>query len=114
MSKHIFDQRIEGQLYEVQIGWDKPLQAFYGVISPWVEREEEGEEGYFDDPIWSNLNYDKKLTLEEIADACRTRGFIIPEGLLENVGADQRRNAVNEVTFYDENDLPIDPLSPGF
>ena len=113
MSKHIFEQTIEGQTYEVQLGWDKPMQVFYGVISPWVEDETWEEGGYFDDPVWSNLFVEKNLPLGEIEEECCRRGFTIPDGLLENVVSDMVRNAVNEVKYYgDREDKSGPPIEP--
>lgn len=106
MSKHIFEQTIDEQTYEVQIGWDKPMQWFYFVISPWVDDLEMVEGGYFDDPIACNLFREKPYTLEEITEECTSRGFTLPDSLLENVLADKRRNAINEVTLYDEGGIP--------
>jgi len=103
MSKHIFEQTIDDQTYEVQIGWDKPLQRYYGVISPWVEGSEMDDGGYFDscDPAWSNLFSGRDLGLDEIVDACTDRGLTMPETLLDNVVDDRLRNAVNEITLYE-------------
>ena len=102
MSKHIFEQTINDQTYEVQIGWDKPCQRFYGVISPWVEDVEYEEGGYFDDPLWSNIFYQKSFALEDIVHICEEYGFTLPDGLVEKVYLDQQRNAVNEITYYGE------------
>ena len=105
MSKHIFEQTVDDQTYEIQIGWDKPLQRYYGVISPWVEDDECEQGGYFDncEPTWSNLYLSGDVGLEDIITACEELGVNIPEGLLENVVNDMFRNAVNEVTCYDHN-----------
>ncbi|MFK8034414.1 MAG: hypothetical protein AB8B94_09750 [Hyphomicrobiales bacterium] len=105
MSKHIFEQTVGDQSYEVQIGWDKPLQRYYGVISPWAEDPDMEEGGYFDDcdPTWSNLFLSSDIGLEDVADACEKLGLIIPDGLLENVVDDMLRNAVNEITIYECN-----------
>ena len=102
MSQHIFEQTVHGQHYEVQIGWDKPLQCYYGMIVGWVEDNDCEERGYFDHLIWSNL-YDggQYYRLEAIAQEITRRGFQIPEGLLFNVTQDQRNNTVNKMVFYD-------------
>ena len=104
MSKHIFEQTLNNQTYEVQIGWDKPLQRYYGVISPWVEDHEYEEGGYFDtaEPVWSNLYFAHDVSLEDIVTACEELVLTLPNGLLDNVVNDRLRNAVNEVTVYEQ------------
>ena len=123
MSKHIFEHTQDEQTYEIQLGWDKPLQRYYGVISPWVEDDEMDEGGYFGDPLWSTALSGRALGLDDIADTLIEKGFRIPNGVLNNVVDDQLRNAVNEVTVYDPsgtiifsnnplltNQIPVEPL----
>jgi len=103
MSKHIFEQTVDDQTMQVQIGWDRPMQNYYGVISPWVEDADMEEGGYFDDcdPLFSNLFSPKKLSLDEIAEEVTKRGLIIPDGLLNNVINDQWHNTANKITIYE-------------
>lgn len=100
MSKHIFEQTVGTTKYEVQIGWDKPCQRYYFVISPFIE---DGEfAGEVDDPVASNLylpNPDA-ITLEHIKAVCEDYGLILPKDLLENVEDDRCRDAVNERRVY--------------
>lgn len=100
MSKHIFEQSVDGNRYEVQIGWDKPCRRFYYVISPYLT---EGEyAGDLDDPVDSNLYLSDpdSLTLADIQAACERRGITLPPDLLGNVEQDRLRNAVNERRVY--------------
>ena len=103
MSKHIFSQQLDDQRYEVQIGWDKPTQEYYGLIIGWVQDSDCEEGGYFDDLVWSNKYTSKDaLTLNDIANEITQRGFTLPDTLLDNVEQDRLRNAVNEFRFYDD------------
>lgn len=102
MSKHIFNQTLGNQKYEIQIGWDKPLQEFYGTILGFIEDTGSDGDGYFDDLIWSSIFLKSRpFDLEPIITEITGRGFLIPDGLIDNVKADRCRNAVNEHTFYD-------------
>lgn len=107
MSKHIFEQTVDDQTMQVQIGWDRPMQNYNGVISPWVEDADMEEGGYFDDcdPLFSNLFSLQKLSLDEITEELTNRGLVIPDGLLNNVINDQWRNAVNEITVYNNGQI---------
>ncbi len=101
MSKHIFEQVVAGGRYEVQIGWDKPTQQYYGMILEWVEDKETPDGGYYDFPVWSDMDESlAPLSLETIAEKITQRGFTIPGDLLQNVVSDKWRNAVNEFKFY--------------
>ncbi len=102
MSKHIFNQLLNNQKYEIQIGWDKPLQEFYGTILGFIESTDNDCDGYFDDLIWSSIFLkNRPCDLEPIIKEIIDRGFLIPDGLIDNVKADSCRNSVNEYTFYD-------------
>lgn len=104
MSKHIFEQEIEGQRHEVQIGWDKPTQQYYGMILGWMNDPLSQENGYYDDLIWSTICHypmTQSPSLEDIEQDITQRGFNIPDGLLNTVREDRFRNAVNEMTFYE-------------
>ncbi|ODS23594.1 hypothetical protein AB835_08255 [Candidatus Endobugula sertula] len=100
MSKHIFKQVVGDTQYEVQIGWDKPCQRFYFVISPYITSGEYA--GEVDDPVASNLYLDNPdaLTLEDISQACKSYGLNIPQGLLAKVDDDRINNVVNQVEVY--------------
>ena len=103
MSKHIFTATIDQKNYEIQIGWDKPTQEYYGMILGFTEDPTEENGGYFDDMIWSSMFSTPPIyTLEDIENEISKRGFIIPEGLLTNVVLDMHRNAVNEHRFYNQ------------
>jgi hypothetical protein len=100
MSKHLFDQKVGDTKYEVQIGWDRPLQRFYFVISPYIVDKDFGE--ITDDPVASNLNLPNptQLTLEQIKAVCEDYGLVLPLDILANVDADRIRDAVNEIKVY--------------
>ena len=56
MSKHIFTQELDNQRYEVQIGWDKPTQEYYGLILGWVKDTDCDDGGYFDDLLSGRIS----------------------------------------------------------
>lgn len=100
MSKHIFAQTVGNTEYEVQIGWDKPCQHYYFVISPYIS--EGGHAGSTGDPIACNLYLPnpEKLTLADIKAVCEDHGIQLPADLLTNVEADRGRDTVNEIKIY--------------
>lgn len=103
MSKHIFIQKLEGIEYQLQLGWDKFCQYYYCVISKWMVDASFEDGGYFDDenPIYSNLDTSLVQTLELLVDICLSLGFIMPEGIVENIKQDKQKNAVNRVVIYE-------------
>ncbi len=104
MSKHIFEETLNGQKYEIQLGWDNPLQRYYGVIIGWVLDTDADDGGYFDDLVWSNIYQTPHLcSLQQIATEITKRGFTIPEGLLDNVYHDKTHNISNQRRFYETN-----------
>lgn len=115
MSKHIFEQDIEGQRCEVQIGWDKPTQQYYGMILGWVNDPLSREDGYYDDLIWSTMCHypmAQSPLLEDIEQDITQRGFNILDGLIDNVREGRRRNAVNEMTCYKPQNPHVALASP--
>lgn len=102
MSQHIFQQTIDGKAFEIQIGWDKPCQRFYGVVSTWVHDDTEYCDGYWDDdqPVWSNLHHTGDLTLDAITREIGKLGIKIPERILQYVLIDQRYNIVNRRALH--------------
>lgn len=95
MSQHFFDTDIDGIIYTVQIGWDKPLQRFYLMID---NAENDNSEDYF----YSNLEDRQcKHTLEYFASVLEQNDISIPEGLLDAVEKDRINNTVNKVYRYD-------------
>ena len=102
MSKHIFEQTKQGRRYEIQLGWDKPLQQYYGMILGWAVDPEFRRGGYFDEIIWSTIDaLPAGYSLENIAAAITQRGFTIPPGLLDNVRHDKTYNISNQWRFYE-------------
>ena len=101
MSQHIFEQSINDRRYEIIMGWDKPLQCYYGVILGWIEDDEFEEGGYFNDVIWSGMRRPNDLSLETMALTITNHGFTLPDGFLDHIKQDRQRNAVNETTHYD-------------
>lgn len=106
MTRHIFEDTIEGERQQVIIGWDRPMGRYFGMILPWVETDQGG--GFcFLEPVWSNLyEGDGTLSLEEIASAITSRGFQISTEILKAVRRDRRVNAGNEVTRYPRVEVP--------
>lgn len=102
MSKHIFNQSVNGAPYEVQIGWDKPLQQYYANILAIVAEGEPEDEDYNECLTWSDCESSKwPMSLDDIVREITNRGFDIPNGLLNNVLIDRQCDAVNQYRFYD-------------
>ena len=99
MSQHIFTQTLGTQTYEIQVGWDRPTQEYYGQILGWVASHNNNQSGYFDDLVWCSLS-SGPLSLEAIAEEITGRGFTLPDGLLDNVRNDRYHNAANVMRFY--------------
>ena len=112
MSKHIFKQTLGETDYEIQIGWDKPLQQYYGAIFAEVEEEIEAGKIYYDEIVWMNIFTPVVYSLEEIAREITQRGFTIPNRLLENVREDCINNMVNKFQHYDIGLAEQEPCTP--
>lgn len=89
MSQHHFERKIDGQVYAVQIGWDKPLQHFYCVIIR------------ADEIIYSNLFEFEKRNIDYYVEKLNEFGIELPKGLYDEVIADQLNNVVNRVEWWD-------------
>jgi len=101
MTQHTFEQTVNGKTYSVMIGWDRPLQRFFGVIFADTQDIVGKASDFPECPEWSNLYFgDGTVSLETIVDACTERGIKLPDGLLENVQMDMVRNSGNEFTSY--------------
>lgn len=100
MSKHIFQRVVQERLYQVELGWDKPLQRYYCCIFPVLTEGERA--GEVDDPVYSNL-FEKNpqgLTLEYFVEVCRRHGIEVPGVVLNEVVNDRQENVVNRVVMY--------------
>lgn len=97
MSQHIFNAVVENQNCEIQIGWDRPMQNYYFVISPVLVIDEVEE---LDDPIASNLDRVKPYSLVEIMQFMNEKGVILPDGLADAVRNDRINNACGEIKYY--------------
>lgn len=106
MSKHIFKQTVNGREHEIQIGWDRLLQQYYGTIIAAIEVDTPEGKTYEDDVIWMNIFSPVVYSLEGIAQKIVKRGFTIPDGLLENVREDRYNDAGNTVQDYDTDTPP--------
>lgn len=96
MSQHIYRTHSDGELVEVQMGWDKPCGWFYLVISP------VGEGGETEDPVYSNLDEENPATLDldYFLGVLDEFGIVLPDGLVDEVRRDRLENAVNRVVVY--------------
>lgn len=112
MSKHIFKQEVAGIKHEIQIGWDKPLQHYYGTILAAFDEDTPEGKTYYDDIIWMNIFPPVVYSLEGIAQEITKRGFTIPDRLLDNVSEDRYNNAVNKFQHYDAGALPPQAHTP--
>lgn len=97
MSQHIFNTTVDDQNCEVQIGWDRPMQNYYFVISPVLVIDDVEE---LDDPIDSNLHRAKPFSLVEIMAHMEDKGIVLPEGLVDAVRTDRINNACGEIHYY--------------
>jgi hypothetical protein len=99
MSKHYVKTKTnEGVRVEVQMGWDRPMQWFYCVVSPILENNE------CDDPIYSNLNESDPeiLTLKYYAEVLRTRfGITIPQDMTNGILEDRKTGKMNHAVIYE-------------
>ena len=108
MSRHIFEQRIEGKPYQIIIGWDRPVQQYFGMILEWMELEN-GESGYCSlEPCWSTLYLEGfRGDLETIFREIQSWGMKIPEGLLSGLVSDREGDIGNRVTYYGKEKILI-------
>ena len=100
MSRHVFEQEIEGKRYQVIIGWDRPVQQHFGMILEWGDFAS-GSGFCILEPVWSSLELTpESCLLEEIREEITRWGFEIPDDLLRNAVRDQRLDTGNQNTFY--------------
>lgn len=99
MSQHIFRSTHNGSPVEVQIGFDRPTQCYYAVVSPVIVVN--GQEA-LDDPIYSNLEEEcpETLTFDFFKFKLRELGIEIPDGLREAVEEDRRMGRMNHEVRY--------------
>lgn len=100
MTQHIFEQIKNGKRHKAVIGWDSPLQQFFGNVFPWVADSKHPKGGYYDIPAWESISCAEKVTLELIRKACESFDIILPDELLRNVANDARLNLGNVVINY--------------
>lgn len=98
MSKHIFRTQLESQPIEIQMGWDKPMQWYYLVISPICN------DGRLCDPIYSNLDeeHPEKLPLRYFWELLQKFGIIPlpPDKMFDAILQDGLSNTANQRTEY--------------
>ena len=102
MSKHSFRQRVNGQRYEVEIGWDEDAQCYYGMIYGWVAYSFPPGFGLYDELIWTSLGDENVVTLCTIVKECQARGFTIPDGFIEQVQSDHLFDCLTNTDQDDE------------
>ncbi|MDL2342861.1 hypothetical protein QOL99_01730 [Deinococcus sp. MIMF12] len=105
MSKHFFRTHVNGQQLLVDAGWDRPLGHHYLNI----ERENAPEEE--DALLYSSL-YDRTLfspergrlmaglTTEELAAKLTEHGIRPPDGFLQALEDDARKNVGNAIRHW--------------
>lgn len=98
MSKHIFRTQLESQSIEIQMGWDRPMQWYYLVISPISNG------GRLGDPIYSNLDeeHPERLPLRYFWELLRKLGIspLPPDEMFDAILQDGLSNTVNQRTEY--------------
>lgn len=97
MSQHTFTSETNcSQFVEVQIGWDKPMQQYYCVISPLDDK------GELDDPLYSNLyeKYPATLDLSYFIKICNDYGVSVSKTVVDAVKQDKKDNIVNNKIDY--------------
>ena len=94
MSCHYLDLVIDGNPVKLQIGWDRPLQGYYMVVSRVSEVSGGEDDGY----LYSNLANDDShpRVLDPYLDWLRDKGVILPERLIEELVEDGDSNAGNK------------------
>lgn len=94
MSQHKFSRNINGQHFQVQMGWDSPLQWFYCVII------KNGDE---DNPYYSNLDEENR-DIYYYQYICEMGGIKLPEGIIEEILSDQNGNVTGREVNWDKNE----------
>ncbi len=99
MSQYFHKETINGFTYEVQIGWDEPLQRYYMVI--------DREGSLSDEPEYSNLLDDDAIStnvdlLYFVEIALEKFGITIPKEIQLKVREDEAKNRKSIEKSFDE------------
>lgn len=111
MSRHIFEQTQGGKRYRVIMGWDRPLQQFFGMILEETEFEDGESEFCSLEPHWSSLDlegFDGSLEIVRVEIA--SRGFQIPDEMLKRLVGDRAENVGNRNTTYLDGKIQVRDL----
>jgi hypothetical protein len=98
MSQHIFDARWDDVPVQIQIGWDRPLQRFYLVVSPY---DADGELG---DPVYSNLDepQSRSQALDDFKKSISRLGVDLSPEMIANFFAVDSEGSDPQVVSHDE------------
>lgn len=96
MSQHKINVEIDTLPCVIQMGWDKPLQRFYCVISPLILT------GELDDPLYSNLYEENpdELSLDFFIGVCENYGVMLPVTLINEIKSDCSNDVVNREMLW--------------
>lgn len=83
---------------EIQLGWDRPMQWFYAVVSPVDVRHND-----LGDPLYSNLD-DSQAPAQDLGYFVRLVyerfGVELPRQMVNAVNEDRQANAVSREVVY--------------
>lgn len=102
MSQHRFATTYQGRPVEVLMGWDRPLQGVFMVVSRGDAREDEDEFVYsnLDDPALADCG-----GLPPVVDYFLVKlgdlGVAVPQAMLDEIERDSRANVGTRHVVYD-------------
>jgi hypothetical protein len=103
MSKHVFKGLLGGKIHSFQLGWDRPMCAYYFDVFPYTKEchcksvEEIEACQCIGEPVTTIMSPHFDDISKMMKDLARTP----PEKLYENMKNDRKRNIVNEFKFYE-------------
>lgn len=99
MSQHVTFSTYQGQSITILMGWDRPLQGFYMVITY------EGEENEI---LYSNLDdpeldqFGLSSTLDPFLEKLEKLGLCVPAKMVTEICNDRVGNVGNRYVVYDK------------
>jgi hypothetical protein len=106
MSQHFYNTQFQEKDIQVMLGWDRPLQRFFLVIT-YQNEQDYDEDDDFGEVVYSNLN-DKNLpdgdpkyqSLDYFKSVLSYFEILLPNEMLLNVYKDKLNNEGNKEVFY--------------